>query len=93
MARGEPPTWEDVWKILAEYLPLENAVLGWEADSEEKLAGLGVTGVTLLEVAVALEEEFDILVKQDHAEHWRTVGDIVRYAQQRREVEFARSTG
>lgn len=88
-SRRGPPTWEEVWKILVEYLPLENPVLLWEAEPEENLVGLGVTGLSLVQVAVAIEEEFDILVNQDHVEHWRTVGDIVRYTQQRWEVEFA----
>lgn len=89
MACPAEPTHEAVWKVLAEYLPLGSEVMDWEADPEEDLDGLHVTDLTRVLVAVALEEVFDILVRESAARKWKTVGDIIRHTQERWRHEHA----
>ncbi len=79
----EAPTQESVWKVLAEYLPLENAAMGWEADIRDTLQSLGATDLTRVEISVALEETFDILVCERIARRWTTVESIVEFVQRR----------
>ena len=40
---------------------------------------LGIDSLDLVEVVMALEEEFEIVIEEDDAEKWRTVQDIIDY--------------
>lgn len=87
------PSWEDVWKVLAEYLPLENTAMAWEADPEDMLESLGATELTRLEIAVALEDAFDFLVCEKHTRTWTTVASVIQYAQTRWAAERKKRGG
>ena len=44
---------------------------------------LGVESLDFVELILALEEEFDLVISDDDAEKIRTVGDVVKYIEDR----------
>jgi len=46
---------------------------------EKTLAELGLDSMTALEVVVAAEDRFGLLIPDDEAARFRTVGDLVGY--------------
>jgi acyl carrier protein len=57
--------------------------LGVEADqvveSAEFIGDLNADSLDLVEVIMAMEQEFDLEIKDEDAENIRTVGDAVKY--------------
>jgi acyl carrier protein len=47
------------------------------------ITGLGLELLDLIELTMALEEEFEILIPDEDAEKWNTVSDIVKYVTNR----------
>ena len=43
---------------------------------------LGGDNLDLIELAISLEDAFNITISEHDAAHWRTVGDIIKYLQQ-----------
>ena len=43
------------------------------------ITGLDLKFLDLIELTIALEEEFEILIPDEDAEKWNTVSDIVKY--------------
>jgi len=49
---------------------------------EKTLAELGLDSMTTLEVVVAAEDRFGLLIPDDESARFRTVGDLVHYIEQ-----------
>ena len=64
---------ERVRKIVIEHL---------DADPE-KVTDLGADSLDNVELVMAFEEEFDIEIPDDAAEHIQTVGDAVKFIQEK----------
>ena len=47
---------------------------------------LGADSLDIVELVMAMEEEFDIEIPDDEAEKIQTIGDAVRYVKERLEV-------
>jgi len=62
--------------IIGEQLGVEAATLAPEANL---LDDLGADSLDVVELVMALEEEFQIEVPDDHVENIRTIGDVVQY--------------
>lgn len=66
------------------------AQLGWDGRKivpESNLADdLGEDSIDRLELAMAIEEEFEIDISDDDAGKWETVGDVVAYISGRMDV-------
>ena len=54
-----------------------------EVDDQADLYNLGLTSHASVDVMLALEEEFDIEIPDDAAEHIQTVGDAVNFISER----------
>ena len=72
-----------VFAIIAEQLGVEAAELTPEANL---LDDLGADSLDVVELTMALEEEFTIQVPDEDLENIRTVKDTVSYVQARAEV-------
>jgi acyl carrier protein len=62
--------------IIADQLGVDQIDLKPEASI---LDDLGADSLDVVELVMALEEEFDIEVPDDHVENMRTIGDVQRY--------------
>ena len=71
---------ERVKKIIAEQLGLEEEDVTPEASFVEDL---GADSLAIVELIMALEEEYDIEVSDEDAEKMQTVGDVIRYINER----------
>lgn len=69
------PTGERVRRIVAEQLGVEAPKVTATARLKEDL---GVDDLDLVELVMALEEEFDITIKDEDADKWLTVADVER---------------
>ena len=69
-----------VKEIVAEQLGVEEALVVPEASFMDDL---GADSLDTVELVMALEEEFDIEIPDEDAEKISTVGDAVRYLQQK----------
>jgi acyl carrier protein len=49
---------------------------------DKTLAELGLDSMATLEVIVAAEDRFGLIISDDESAHFRTVGDLVRYIDQ-----------
>lgn len=68
---------EKIKDIIVEQLSLDDAdSLSMETSLKEDLDADSLDAV---EVIMALEEEFDIEIPDEDAEHFKTIGDIVEY--------------
>ena len=74
---------EKVTSIIGERLGVENASLVPEANL---LDDLGADSLDVVELVMALEEEFGIEVPDEDVEGIRTIGDIVQYVGSRVEA-------
>jgi acyl carrier protein len=66
--------------IVAERLGVELTEITPEATI---LDDLGADSLDVVELVMALEEEFDIEVPDEHVEQMRTIGDMERYVTER----------
>lgn len=65
--------------IIAEQLGVDEAEVTMESSFIEDL---GADSLDIVELVMALEEEFDIVIPDEDAEKIRTVGEAVRYIQE-----------
>ncbi len=70
---------EKVKKIIVEQLSVEEAEVTQEASFIEDL---GADSLDIVELIMALEEEFGVEIPDEDAEKISTVGDAVQYIQQ-----------
>lgn len=69
-----------VKKIIVEQLGVEEDEVTPEASFVDDL---GADSLDVMELVMALEEEFDMQISDEDAEKIRTVGDAVNYIQER----------
>ncbi|MDN5292742.1 MAG: acyl carrier protein [Eubacteriales bacterium] len=69
-----------VKKIIVEQLGVEEDEVTPEASF---IDDLGADSLDVMELVMALEEEFDMQISDEDAEKIRTVGDVVNYIQER----------
>jgi acyl carrier protein len=72
-------TFERVRSIIAERLGVEEEKITMEA---EFVADLNADSLDLVEVIMAMEQEFDLEIKDDDAEAIKSVGDAVRFIEE-----------
>jgi acyl carrier protein len=70
---------EKVKGIIAEQLGVDESEVAMESSFIEDL---GADSLDIVELVMALEEEFDIVIPDEDAEKIRTVGEAVRYIQE-----------
>ncbi|MHB8156019.1 MAG: acyl carrier protein [Desulfocucumaceae bacterium] len=68
--------YEKVKAIITEQLGVEEADIKMESSFIEDL---GADSLDIVELVMALEEEFDIVIPDEDAEKIRTVGEAVNY--------------
>ena len=73
-------TADRVKKIVVEHLGVEASSVTPEASF---IDDLGADSLDIVELVMAFEEEFDIEIPDDSAEHILTVGDAVNYIQEK----------
>ncbi len=73
-------TLERVRKIVIEHLDAEPEKVNEKASF---IDDLGADSLDLVELVMAFEEEFDIEIPDDDAEHIQTVGDAVKFVDER----------
>lgn len=67
---------EQIRKILAEQFSLNEADINEDTSFTEDI---GADSLDLVELVMALEQEFDVEIDDDEIENIKTVGDAVRY--------------
>jgi acyl carrier protein len=72
-------TYERVRSIVAERLGVDEDKVTQDA---EFIGDLNADSLDLVEVIMAMEQEFDLEIKDDEAENIRTVADAVRYIEE-----------
>ncbi len=70
---------EKVKSIIVEQLGVDESEVTMEASFIEDL---GADSLDIVELVMALEEEFDLTIPDEDAEKIRTVGEAVRYIQE-----------
>lgn len=65
-----------VKEVIAENLGVVAADIKLENSLEDDL---GADSLDAVELVMSLEDEFEIDVPDEHAEPWKTVGDVVKY--------------
>jgi acyl carrier protein len=73
---GEHMVFEKVKKIIVEQLGVEEDDVTMEASF---IDDLGADSLDIVELIMALEEEFDLEIPDSEAEKIKTVGDAVEY--------------
>ena len=73
-------TADRVKKIVVEHLGVEPDKVTEDASF---IDDLGADSLDIVELVMAFEEEFDIEIPDDAAEHIQTVGDAVKFIQER----------
>ncbi len=68
--------YERVQSIVAERLGVDEEKVTMDA---EFIGDLNADSLDLVEVIMAMEQEFDLEIKDEDAENIRTVGDAVKY--------------
>lgn len=72
---------EKIKNIIVDQLSLDNVdTLSMETSLKEDLDADSLDAV---EVIMALEDEFDIEIPDEYAENFKTIGDIVKYVENR----------
>ncbi|MGO0122173.1 acyl carrier protein [Desulfothermobacter acidiphilus] len=71
---------EKIKQIVAQQLGVEKEDVTMEASF---IDDLGADSLDLVELMMALEEEFEMEIPDEEAEKIKTVGDAVRYIQER----------
>ncbi|MBR5620113.1 MAG: acyl carrier protein [Clostridia bacterium] len=69
---------EKVRKILCEQLALEEDRVTMDSSL---IGDLGADSLNVIDLAMSIEDEFDIEVPDDEIEKIKTVGDIVRFVE------------
>ncbi len=72
---------ERVKKIVVEHLDVEEEKVTMDASF---IDDLGADSLDNVELVMAFEEEFDIEIPDDAAEHIQTVGDAVKYIEEKK---------
>ncbi len=76
MEGGERMVFEKVKKIVVEQLGVEEEDIAMESSF---IDDLGADSLDIVELIMALEEEFDLEIPDSEAEKITTVGDVVEY--------------
>ncbi|MCI8501500.1 MAG: acyl carrier protein [Oscillospiraceae bacterium] len=71
---------EKVKGILADQLDVEEEKVTMEASITEDL---GADSLDVVDLVMSLEEEFDVEIPDDQVENIKTVGDIVKYIEEK----------
>ena len=71
---------EQVKKILCDQLDLEEEQVN---EDSEVIDDLGADSLDIVDLVMTLEEEFDTEIPDEDIENLKTVGDIVKYIEQR----------
>ena len=71
---------EKVKKILCDQLDLEEEQVTEEA---EVIEDLGADSLDIVDLVMTLEEEFDTEIPDEDIENLKTVGDLVKYIEER----------
>lgn len=80
MAQGNDTVEQRVVAIIAEHLGVETPE---DVSSEASLASdLGADSLDMVEIIMAMEEEFDIEIPDEDAEEIETVGEVIAYVKQ-----------
>lgn len=69
---------EKVKKLIAEQLDVEEANI---QESSSITDDLGADSLDVVDLVMALEDEFSIEIPEDQVENIKTVGDIVKYVE------------
>ncbi|HEY74713.1 MAG TPA: acyl carrier protein [Thermoflexia bacterium] len=77
---SEQEIFEKVKEIIVEVLAVEPDTITMEASFREDL---GADSLDLVELVMAFEEEFGGTISDEEAQQIRTVGDAVRYIQEK----------
>jgi acyl carrier protein len=75
---------------LAEILGTVAGVGLADVRADALFADLGVDSLAMVEVVVAAEDRFGLLIDDDHWSRLRTVGDAVRYIRQASTIDSTR---
>ena len=71
---------EQVKKILSDQLDLDEEQV---TEDSEVIDDLGADSLDIVDLVMTLEEEFDTEIPDEDIENLRTVGDIVKYIEER----------
>lgn len=71
---------EQVKKILCDQLDLDEEQV---TEDSEVIDDLGADSLDIVDLVTTLEEEFDTEIPDEDIENLRTVGDIVKYIEER----------
>lgn len=71
---------EQVKKILCDQLDLDEEQV---TEDSEVIDDLGTDSLDIVDLVMTLEEEFDTEIPDEDIENLRTVGDIVKYIEER----------
>lgn len=71
---------EQVKKILCDQLDLDEEQV---TEDSEVIDDLGADSLDIVDLVMTLEEEFDTEIPDEDIENLRTVGDIVKYIEER----------
>lgn len=71
---------EQVKKILCDQLDLDEEPV---TEDSEVIDDLGADSLDIVDLVMTLEEEFDTEIPDEDIENLRTVGDIVKYIEER----------
>ena len=71
---------EQVKKILCDQLDLEEQQVN---EDSEVIDDLGADSLDIVDLVMTLEEEFDTEIPDEDIENLKTVGDIVKYIEER----------
>ena len=71
---------EQVKKILCDQLDLEEEQVN---EDSEVIDDLGADSLDIVDLVMTLEEEFDTEIPDEDFENLKTVGDIVKYIEER----------
>jgi len=75
---------------LAEILHTVAGIRPVDVTADALFADLGVDSLAMMEVVVAAEDRFGLLIDDDHWSRFRTVGDAARYIEQASTIDSTR---
>ena len=73
-------TFERVQKIICEQLEIDSHLVTEDASIS---GDLGADSLDLVDLSMSIEEEFNLEVPDDVLDHVRTVGDIVKFIEEK----------
>jgi len=71
---------EKIKKIISEQLEVDQSIIG---ESSSITGDLGADSLDLVDLAMSIEDEFDIELSDEALEKIKTVGDLVDYIEDR----------